>query len=174
MKQYLYQYLEKKKLAHLSAVTSLRGWKIPYAPQKNSLYANSKGLLVGDAAGLTDPITGEGIFYALKEAKIASQIITEALTRGKGGLHAYNTEMEAIRKDLSYALKLQRILYTFPKISRKLMMVYGHKLGGKYLDIITGKFTYAALYRKIFSPKGILALFSFSRQTAGIWINPYR
>ncbi|HON94368.1 MAG TPA: NAD(P)/FAD-dependent oxidoreductase [Deltaproteobacteria bacterium] len=39
-------------------------------------------LLVGDAAGLADPITGEGIYYAHRSAEAAAVSITTALRRG--------------------------------------------------------------------------------------------
>src|SRR5262252_10928177 len=38
-------------------------------------------LLTGDAAGLVNPFTGEGIAYALESGQIAAQVITHALAR---------------------------------------------------------------------------------------------
>ncbi len=38
-------------------------------------------VLLGDAASLIDPFTGEGIGPGMVSAKVASQVITEALTR---------------------------------------------------------------------------------------------
>lgn len=37
--------------------------------------ANEKILLIGDAAGFVDPLTGEGIYYAVRSAKIAAEQI---------------------------------------------------------------------------------------------------
>ena len=39
-------------------------------------------LLVGDAAGYYDPFTGEGIYRALRSARIASAVVREALAEG--------------------------------------------------------------------------------------------
>ena len=39
-------------------------------------------LVVGDAAGQTDPLTGEGIHTAMVAAKIAAQVLCDALDRG--------------------------------------------------------------------------------------------
>jgi len=36
-------------------------------------------LLCGDAAGFTNPLTGEGIYYAMSSGEIAAKVITEAL-----------------------------------------------------------------------------------------------
>ncbi|MBW2180220.1 MAG: NAD(P)/FAD-dependent oxidoreductase [Deltaproteobacteria bacterium] len=164
MKQYFYNYLETKKLQNYAHIKSLKGWMIPYGPPKNIFYANEKGLLVGDAAGLSDPITGEGIFYAFKEADIASQIIADKLLFGKGGLSLYNGALKPLQKDLAYALKLHRLVYKIPRISHKLMKVHGNRLGKKYIDIITGKTTYCMMYKKIFSIQGIKTLFSNQRK----------
>jgi geranylgeranyl reductase family protein len=42
---------------------------------KNNQISGERWALVGDAAGLADPITGEGIYFALKSAEILSQTI---------------------------------------------------------------------------------------------------
>jgi flavin-dependent dehydrogenase len=39
-------------------------------------------LLLGDAASLADPLTGEGIYGAMKSASLADQVVVEALARG--------------------------------------------------------------------------------------------
>ena len=39
-------------------------------------------LLVGDAAGFYDPLTGEGVFSALRGAELAAETAGRALTRG--------------------------------------------------------------------------------------------
>ncbi len=60
---------------------SLRGWNLPFVTSGRKIYGNGFALL-GDAASLIDPFTGEGIGPGLVSAKIASQVIDEALTKG--------------------------------------------------------------------------------------------
>jgi len=50
---------------------------LPIAPVTKS-YAD-RVVAVGDAAGLTKPVTGGGIFYSLKSAQLASETLVEAL-----------------------------------------------------------------------------------------------
>ncbi len=57
---------------------NLMGHLIPHRTQKTALAAN-RALLIGDAAGLTDYWTGEGIFYAVKSAGIAARQILRFL-----------------------------------------------------------------------------------------------
>jgi flavin-dependent dehydrogenase len=53
-------------------------------------------LLVGDAAGLISPFTGEGISYALDSGRCAAEIVDEALAHGKiGDLSAYGRRLGA-------------------------------------------------------------------------------
>ncbi len=40
-------------------------------------------LLVGEAAGLVNPLTGEGIDYALESAEVAGQVVSQALRAGR-------------------------------------------------------------------------------------------
>jgi flavin-dependent dehydrogenase len=44
---------------------------------KRNRVAGDGWLAVGDAAGLVDPITGEGIYYAMKSGDLASQVIIQ-------------------------------------------------------------------------------------------------
>jgi geranylgeranyl reductase family protein len=50
---------------------------LPVAPPRRTFGART--LLVGDAAGLTKPITGGGIFYSLLSAHLAAETLEEAL-----------------------------------------------------------------------------------------------
>jgi len=52
----------------------LHGHPIPLYTRREPI-ATTRTLLVGDAAGLVDPLSGEGIRYAIKSAQIASQTI---------------------------------------------------------------------------------------------------
>jgi geranylgeranyl reductase family protein len=52
-------------------------------------------LLVGDAGGLINPFTGEGIAYAIETAEIAAELIASALATSRPGLaHVYPVELK--------------------------------------------------------------------------------
>jgi flavin-dependent dehydrogenase len=40
-------------------------------------------LLVGDAAGMTNPFNGEGIAYAMETGELAADLLTDALSKGR-------------------------------------------------------------------------------------------
>jgi menaquinone-9 beta-reductase len=51
-------------------------------------------LLLGDAGGVVNPFTGEGIAYAIESGEVAAELVHEALATGRPGLaHAYPIEM---------------------------------------------------------------------------------
>jgi geranylgeranyl reductase family protein len=64
-------------------------------------------LLVGDAAGLIHPLSGEGIFYAIKSANLAAPVIADALRLGTSDLSGYQKAVDA---ELMPGLELGRVL----------------------------------------------------------------
>jgi len=63
-------------------------------------------LLLGDAAGLIDPFTGEGICSAIRSAQIAARVLAEALKDQGQSLPAYQ---EAIDRELMPQLECSRL-----------------------------------------------------------------
>ncbi len=59
-------------------VDSIKGWGLPLGTVKHKL-SGDRFLLVGDAASLIDPFTGEGIGNAMFSARIAAETISQAL-----------------------------------------------------------------------------------------------
>ncbi|MCK8827738.1 geranylgeranyl reductase family protein [Natroniella acetigena] len=80
LKESLKKYLVGEKIAGYQEIRA-KGHLIPVGGVKRRLN-NDSCLLVGDAAGLVDPLSGEGIFYALKSGKVASQVIIDKLAEG--------------------------------------------------------------------------------------------
>lgn len=75
-----------------------------------------KALLLGDAAGLTDPLTGEGIYYAMRSAQLAAPVIENYLAGDEAGLQDYQEIVEKkIASELRIARKLSRLFVRFPR-----------------------------------------------------------
>lgn len=63
-------------------------------------------LAVGDAAGLVDPVTGEGIYYAMRSGDLAGQLLAE------GRPEDYSAAIRSeFADDLAYAATLARRVY---------------------------------------------------------------
>lgn len=62
-------------------VISERGYPIPAGKKVNDVY-RERLLFLGDSGGLVDPLTGEGIYYAVKSGLIAGKFVKEAFKKG--------------------------------------------------------------------------------------------
>ena len=79
--QYLPQNPYLKNLLHRS--TSAREFRSAYPvyfPKRRCI--TDAALLVGDAARVNEPVTGDGIYFAMRSGLLASRTIDEALRRG--------------------------------------------------------------------------------------------
>ena len=69
--------------------------------------AGTNWILIGDAAGHVDQITGEGIPYALRSAELASEAISQ------NNLHLYDSSWrEEYGAFLSYSAKLRNLIFS--------------------------------------------------------------
>jgi flavin-dependent dehydrogenase len=89
----------------------VQGHPIPYGNEMhNPVYKDL--LLVGDAAGFADPITGEGIYHAQKSAEMAAQSILQALGSGTHPGATYPSLLgKVLIPDLQYAKALRVIVF---------------------------------------------------------------
>jgi geranylgeranyl reductase family protein len=85
---------------------------------KGRLVWQDKALLLGDAAGFADPLTGEGIYNAILSAKLAAPVIENSLVKGKVGLQDYQEAVEErIMSELRIARTLSRFFVRFPHLA---------------------------------------------------------
>lgn len=56
---------------------------------------NGPVLLVGDAAGLVDTLTGEGIYYAIRSGQLAAEAIFDSLCAGNIDLGTYERKVDS-------------------------------------------------------------------------------
>jgi geranylgeranyl reductase family protein len=158
LQPYFLRYLENNGLSRETNIRSMRLHPIPCRPHRRNRYADSRGLIVGDGTGLVDPVTGEGIYYALKSAHIAAFALKRHLKHGRP-LALYDRmlkreiEPEVLRADV-----LARILYGCPTISNHMLRRYGDKIGAKHVAVYLGDLTYQELYAYVLSLKGFAYL----------------
>ena len=67
----------KHRFKNSNALEKPKGWNLPFGNTKRGNHGNGF-LLLGDAAGLVDPFTGEGIGNAMESGKIAANIVLKA------------------------------------------------------------------------------------------------
>ncbi len=85
---------------------------------KGSLVWRNRALLLGDAAGLCDPLTGEGIYYAIRSAQLAALVIEDWLTSDGAELENYQEAVDReIVSELRTARVLSRLFVRFPHLA---------------------------------------------------------
>jgi geranylgeranyl reductase family protein len=92
-----------------SRIRILRGARLPVR-RRGTPIAAGRGLLVGDAAGLTDAVTGEGIYYAIKSGQMAVPAVVGFLGGEPDGLAAYQRAVDTeMMPELDVTRALARI-----------------------------------------------------------------
>jgi len=100
----------------------MRGHLVPLGGEARILQGR-RVVLTGDAAGLAEPMTGEGIYYAVRSAQIAANSIEKALLDHSVDLSSYSDRVNSeIAGDLKYARLLAGLLYRFPALGFHLLV----------------------------------------------------
>ncbi len=102
-------------------------------------------LLAGDAAGLVDPITGEGIALAMESGAHAAEACAEAIKSGnpKAAYELYFAKVRPIQKELDQACRWRLLM--FHKATEgyfKKAFERGSHLQMKYLQLLAGEASY--------------------------------
>lgn len=72
----------------------IRGWRLPIRRAGTPL-ARGRALLVGDAAGLVDPLSGDGMFEAFTSSRLASEAVMDALEGRQATVEPYSAALDA-------------------------------------------------------------------------------
>jgi len=117
-------FKDRFKDAFIETPPGIRGWSLPVGSHHRKCYGNGF-MLLGDAASLIDPLSGEGIGNALISGKISAQITMEALEKNDFSekfLKKYDTELwKIVEPEMKLNYKLQKIAKRFPGLIDKLL-----------------------------------------------------
>jgi geranylgeranyl reductase family protein len=139
----LARYLDAVGLGE-GRVLRVRGAPIPVHPRADA--ARGRVLLAGDAAGLADPLTGEGISLAIRSGRLAAESLLAERLDPRAATRAYRA---ALRRDLLGELRIARglawVLYRRPGLVRRLVPRLGQLAGEALTEVVAGRRTYRAL-----------------------------
>jgi geranylgeranyl reductase family protein len=123
---------------------------------KGRLIWQDKTLLLGDAAGLADPLTGEGIYNAIRSAQLAAPVIAGFLVGGNARLEDYQRIVESeIVSELRIARRLWKFFVRFPHLAFR-MLSQNEDVWKALSDLMSGEIKYADLRGRAGGFKGIL------------------
>jgi geranylgeranyl reductase family protein len=131
------------------------GYLIPCRP-RDGMFGAERVLFVGDAAGLADPVTAEGITGGILSGQLAARAILEGQFDERAVKRAYRTSLEeTLLADLRVARWLAWILYDCPRLNAALLARHGPQMSELMTRIVTGETTYRAVIRR---PRNYLRL----------------
>ncbi len=111
--------LFKDRFKDAKLAGQILAWNLPVASYHRKCYG-SGFLLLGDAASLIDPLSGEGVGNAMISARVASQIVVEALSKNDFSetlLKKYDSELwKVIGGEVKASYRLQKIGKMFPHL----------------------------------------------------------
>ena len=128
----------------------LRSAPLPFWTRHEPL-ARDGVFLAGDAAGLVDPLSGEGIGYAIRSGVLAARY---ALSRIEGDRRAEDGYSDAIGQGMArnfrYALRLANVFFRHPALSYFVGVRSPH-VNDLFARLIAGKIDYVTLHQELSS-----------------------
>jgi len=143
LKPLLDAYIAREGLAG-DTVVRVQGHPLPFESLAGGRVTAGRILLLGDAAGLVDPFTGEGIYNACLSASLAAEAVLARRRYLAGAVEVYQELIkENILKELKRAYRWGRVFYRYvdramrflekrPALAREL---WGILFQGSYRDI---------------------------------------
>lgn len=118
------------------------GFQIPISMRKEGFVKNNV-VLIGDAAGFADPLTGEGISNAIYSAKLAAESVIHSHFNKVPVEDIYNEKLsEKLVPELKTASFLSNFMINFHAIRTFFIRQSGEKYGAYMTDIFLGEKSY--------------------------------
>ncbi|WP_306151812.1 geranylgeranyl reductase family protein [Roseovarius sp. MMSF_3281] len=148
MNAHLAAYLDLLGVGHDARV---KGHFLPFGEAK-SHPGRANILLAGDAAGLVDPITGEGIGHAIHSGELAALAAAHAIATGapETALRHYRRASRPIRRAVAQARWLRPLIFTArlqPFFARG--FANSRRLKHDYMQLLSGKSDYPDLLWRV-------------------------
>lgn len=133
------------RLKNAKLVGQIKGWPLTtYNP--NQPLVDDRVMLVGDAAGLVNPLNGEGIQYALLSGRWASEVAISCLATDDLSKEALLAYQQLVEKELRYGMSIAGLIVqlirnrSFNPIWLRSMefMAARSQVDERYADIVGG------------------------------------
>ena len=158
LKRHYEEFLDSLQLGPYSVIKQ-SGALIPICKGKFSA-VRGRAVLVGDAAGLADPLTGEGIYNAILSAKLAAPVIERSLHQGPRELFEYQTALEQeILPNLKVARFISNVFFKIPSISFGIMN-RDERIWRAGCELLRGETNYVAIKNRLNALGGIYTFLS--------------
>jgi geranylgeranyl reductase family protein len=148
IKDYFLKHLSSLGLPNASTSVHMAAHPIPL-PTRHFRISGERVILIGDAAGLADPLSGEGLYGALKSARLAAECINHSLRNSNYNMMQYTQNIQdTMYPDLRSALYISKLFYSFPWLFHRVFMA-NRQLVLDYFAVISDAGSYASLYSEV-------------------------
>jgi geranylgeranyl reductase family protein len=157
LRKRLEQYLTQRGMAwkgaafysHLLPSLDAASW------EKNRV-AGEGWMAVGDAAGLVDPVTGEGLYYAIRSADLAARALLSEVGEAAGRVGQYRQSLRRdFAADLEFGSRLAKRVFLgrflFGSVPARMVQFSRRspRFSAIIQDLFTGKQPYLGLKRRL-------------------------
>ncbi|HEX7481953.1 MAG TPA: geranylgeranyl reductase family protein [Candidatus Bathyarchaeia archaeon] len=134
-----------KRLKNAKLVGQIGGWPLTTYNPSLPLVGN-RVMLVGDAAGLVNPLNGEGIQYALISGRWASEVAISSLIANDLSKESLAAYQDTVERELQYGMSIAGLIVQLIR-NRSLNPIWLHSLelmaarsrvDSSYADIVGG------------------------------------
>ena len=152
VKQMLQKHIENNKeivarIGHGRQEGKILGWPITFFNASSKISGN-RIMLLGDAAGLINPLSGDGIQYALLSARWASEVLEDCVNKNNFSENQMYIFRKKVEQELAYDFAFSHFLVQFARnkhFSKLWMEIIATLVGRakkdkKYADTIAGIF----------------------------------
>ena len=155
-----YQAVLKSHGLNDHTATRIRSHWLPVR-RRGMAIQSGRCLLLGDAAGLVDPVTGEGIYNAVRSAQMAAPVIESYLKGSCADLEKYEAVVDRkIMPELKAARALARGFAWFPGLVFT-AVERNDRLWNACCRLLRGEDTYITLKRRLGPAQVIFDLLTF-------------
>ena len=135
IKQIFRELIEKDaalapRFKNATPIDSIQGWGIPLASLKRKVVGDG-WLLVGDAASMVSPNTGEGIGTGMMTGYIAAKFIERAIKLNQYDEQVLGNYSREVYKRLSSEIRHYNFYYQYPGVSN---FIINHLISDSYLN----------------------------------------
>lgn len=149
------EYLERIGIREFERVQK-SGFLIPLKPRPGPM-ARNRVLLVGDAAGLADPLTAEGISSAIQSGHLAAEALISRFDDPARVASVYHAALEEqILRELRVARKIMlfiKPLFRWPQLRTRFFRRFGQSFVDVIAEIFMGQNEYTSAFA---SPHNLL------------------
>ena len=151
LKPYLHDFLANERILRSDRVVldglNVSGHKLPSFTERAKL-SDRNVLVIGDAAGLIEPLTGDGISYGVHSARLAADVVLRRLAGACRDLGEYREAvLREIVPEIVYTRKFLAFFNAFPKLIHEVVR-RDDRVWRAFCRVLRGEESYHLLRRK--------------------------